>query len=196
MKPSKRNSEFPDSFFYVNLSRAFSSCMVQFTAVIQQFAEQGEKTGWSYVTIPPDISERLKPGYKKSYRVKGMLDAHPISRQALIPMGNGVFIMPLKAGLRKSLQKNKGAMLKLRLVEDKKRLEICSELLECLRDAPHAEKKFMALPRSHQMYYSNWIASAKTIRTITRRIACTIEAMEKNLTYAETLRLNAQSVNK
>ena len=170
--------------------------MVQFTAVIQQFAEQGEKTGWSYVEIPPDISEQLKPGFKKSYRVKGKLDAHPISQQALIPMGNGVFIMPLKAGLRKALHKNKGALLKLRLMEDTKPLEICTELLECLGDAPKAGKKFMALPRSHQMYYSNWIGSAKTIRTKARRIACTIEAMEKNLTYAEMLRLNAQSVNK
>ena len=170
--------------------------MVQFTATILQFAEQGEKTGWSYVTIPPDIAEQLKPGFKKSFRVKGKLDAHTIAQQALLPMGNGEFIMPLKASLRKAIHKNKGAMLKLVLEEDRKPLKVSSELMECLTDSPKAEKKFKALPQSHQMYYSNWIESAKTIETKAKRISLTISAMEKNLTYAEMLKLNAQSVNK
>ena len=170
--------------------------MVQFTAQIQQFAEQGEKTGWSYVTVPADISEKLKPGFKKSFRVKGKLDAYPISQQAILPMGNGEFILPLKASLRKAIHKNKGAMLKLSLEEDKKPLKVSAELLECLADTPKAEKKFNSLPRSHQMYYSNWIASAKTVETRAKRIGLTILAMEKNMTYAEMLRQNAQSVNK
>jgi hypothetical protein len=170
--------------------------MVQFTATILQFAEQGEKTGWSYVTIPPDIAEKLKPGIKKSFRVKGKLDAFPIAQQALLPMGNGEFILPLKASVRKAIHKNKGALLKLVLEEDKKPLEVSSELMECFADSPKAEKKFRSLPHSHQMYYSNWIESAKTIATKAKRIGLTILAMEKNLTYAEMLKLNAQSVNK
>ena len=170
--------------------------MVQFTAVIQQFAEQGEKTGWSYISIPPDIAARLKPGNRKSFRVKGRLDAYSIRQQALIPMGGGFFILPLKASLRKAIHKNKGAMLKLSLEEDKKSPALNAELLECLSDAPRAEKKFQSLPRSHQMYYSNWIESAKTIQTRAKRIGLTITAMEKNLTFGEMLRLNAQSVNK
>jgi hypothetical protein len=170
--------------------------MIHFTAAIQKFAEQGEKTGWSYVTIPPDIAEKLKPGFKKSYRVKGKLDNHPIAQMALLPMGNGAFILPLKADLRKLIHKNKGAMLKLSLEEDKKPLELCTELVECLEDAPIAKKKFMSLPPSHQMYYSKWIDSGKTAQTRAKRIGLTILGMEKNLTYAEMLKLNAQSVNK
>jgi hypothetical protein len=170
--------------------------MVQFNSQIQQFAEQGEKTGWSYVTIPPDIAEKLKPGCKKSFRVKGKLDAYPIAQQALLPMGNGEFILPLKAALRRAIHKNKGAVLRLSLQEDKKPLQIMEELTECLRDAPKAEKKFYSLPRSHQMYYSNWIKSAKTVQTRAKRIGSTILAMENNMTYAEMLRLNAQTVNK
>jgi hypothetical protein len=192
----KTNSEFPDIGFLLYLYRQSPYCMVQFTAVIQQFAEQGEKTGWSYITIPQDIAVHLKPGFKKSFRVKGKLDAHSIAQQALLPMGNGSFILPLNAALRKAVHKNKGAMLKISLEEDKKPLEVFAELLECLADSPKAEKKFKAIPRSHQMYYSKWIESAKTIETRTKRIALTIIAMEKNMTYAEILRLNAQSVNK
>ena len=87
-------------------------------------------------------------------------------------------------------------MLKLSLEEDKKPLKVSAELLECLADTPKAEKKFNSLPRSHQMYYSNWIASAKTVETRAKRIGLTILAMEKNMTYAEMLLQNAQSVNK
>jgi hypothetical protein len=170
--------------------------MVQITTVIQQFGQQGEKTGWSYISIPPDIAEKLKPGFKKSFRVKGKLDAHPINQHALLPMGNGEFILPLKASLRKAIHKNKGAMLKCILEEDCKPLKVSEELLVCLTDAPRAEKKFSALPLSHQMYYSNWIESARTVQTKAKRIGLTILSIEKNMTFAEMLTLNAQAVNK
>jgi hypothetical protein len=170
--------------------------MVQFTAVIEQAGEMGEKTGWSYIIVPPDIVAQLKPGFKKSFRVKGRLDNHPISQLALLPIGKGVFMMPLNAGLRKAIRKNKGAMLALRIEEDKKPLKISAELLECLRDAPKAEKKFNELPRSHQMYYSKWVESAKTIQTRAKRIGMAIAALERNLKFNEMLRLNAQAVNK
>jgi Domain of unknown function (DUF1905)/Bacteriocin-protection, YdeI or OmpD-Associated len=170
--------------------------MVHFTATIQQFAEQGEKTGWSYIVIPPDILEQLKPGFKKSFRVKGRLDDYPISQLALIPMGRGEFIMPLRADLRKAIHKNKGAMLKLSLTEDKKPLALSAELVDCLADAPAAKKKFDTLTRSHQMYFSKWIESAKTLETKTKRISLTIQAMDKNLNFGEMMRWNAQSVNK
>jgi hypothetical protein len=170
--------------------------MVQFTAVIEQAGEMGEKTGWSYIIVPPDMAAQLKPGFKKSFRVKGKLDAYSITQQALLPIGKGVFMMPLNASLRKAIHKNKGAKLLLRLEEDKSPVKVSAELMECLSDSPKAENKFRTLPHSHQMYYSKWIESAKTIQTKAKRISMTITAMEKNLTYGEMLRLNAQSVNK
>jgi hypothetical protein len=170
--------------------------MVQFTAIIEQAGEMGEKTGWSYIIVPPDITAQLKPGFKKSFRVKGKLDAYSITQQALLPIGKGVFMMPLNASLRKAIRKNKGASLTVKLEEDKTPVKVSAELMECLSDSPKAENKFRTLPRSHQMYYSKWIESAKTIQTKAKRINMTITAMEKNLTYGEMLRLNAQSVNK
>ncbi len=170
--------------------------MVEFSTTILQFAEKGEKTGWSYVTIPPDVAEKLKPGFKKSFRVKGKLDNYPIARHALLPMGNGEFILPLRAAVRKAIHKNKGATVKLILEPDNRVLKVSAELLDCLSDSPKAEKKFKSLPFSHQMYYSNWIESARTIGTKAKRIGLTIVAMEKNMTYGEMLKMNAQSVNK
>ena len=75
--------------------------MVEFNTIILQFAGQGEKTGWTYVEIPADIAQQMKPGNKKSFRVRGMLDGFAVAGIALMPMGNGNFIMALKAEVRK-----------------------------------------------------------------------------------------------
>ena len=170
--------------------------MVQFNTVILQFDKQGEKTGWSYISIPKEIAAEIKPGTKKSFRVKGKLDDHSISKTALLPMGDGHFILPLNASIRKAIHKKKGAMLNVQLQEDKKPPSICGELLECLEDSPAALKRFNTLPGSHKLYFSKWIESAKTIQTKSKRIALTVTAMEKNMTYGEMIRANAQAVNK
>src|SRR3569833_2276823 len=96
----------------------YFGAMVDFTTIMLQFAEQREKTGWTYIEIPADIARQMKPGNKKSFRVRGMLDALPIRGMALMPMGEGNFIMALKAEVRKGLHKNAGAMVQVRLEED------------------------------------------------------------------------------
>lgn len=162
--------------------------MVTYTTTILQFAEQGEKTGWTYIQVPVDIAEKLKPGNKKSFRVKGKLDNHPIKKTALLPMGGGNFIMPLNAETRKAIGKRKGAMLKVQIEEDEAPLKISKELLDCLKDEPKALARFNKMPKSHQHYYSKWIESAKTESTKTKRIVMTINAMNKGMNYGEMLR--------
>src|ERR1700761_7028154 len=93
--------------------------MIDFTAIILQFGEMGEKTGWSYIEVPADLAQQIKPGNKQSFRVKGMLDALLISGMALMPMGDGNFILTLKADIRKALHKNKGAVVRVQIEEDK-----------------------------------------------------------------------------
>ena len=44
--------------------------MVRFTATIKRFAEQGEKTGWTYIDVPVALAEKLQPGNKKGFRVR------------------------------------------------------------------------------------------------------------------------------
>ncbi len=92
--------------------------MIEFNTIILQFAEQGEKTGWSYIEIPADLAQQLKPDNKKSFRVRGMLDGYAVNGMALMPMGGGNFIMALKADVRKVIRKNAGAMLHVRIEED------------------------------------------------------------------------------
>ena len=162
--------------------------MVSFVATIRKFEKQGEKTGWTYFEIPADLAEKIKPGNKKSFRVKGKLDDLKISGIALLPMGAGVFIMPLNTALRKGIHKRHGAMLKVQLEEDKKPFQFNKEFMECLADEPAAKVFFETLSGSHQRYFSKWIDSAKTEPTKTKRIALAVNALAKKWGYQQMLR--------
>ncbi len=162
--------------------------MIAFSTTILKFDKKGEKTGWTYFVVPADVANELNPDFKKSFRVKGKLDNFQISGVALIPMGKGEFIMPLNAELRKGVAKRVGAMLHVFLEIDTSEYQLDADLVACLADEKQAADAFYKLPQSHQNYYSKWIASAKTNATKSKRIAGTIEAMIKNMTYAELLR--------
>lgn len=163
--------------------------MVSYTAVVEKFDEKGEKTGWTYIQIPFDIAEKIKPKNKKGFRVKGSIDKLAIKGVSLLPMGEGNFIMPLNADMRKVIKKRKGEKVLVKLEEDKEEKKISDELLTCLQDEPKALKAFTSMPGSHQRYYSNWIEQAKTEATKAKRIAKTIRGLSLGLTFAEILKM-------
>jgi hypothetical protein len=162
--------------------------MVRFTATIKRFSNQGEKTGWTYIEIPDDAIRQLKPATKTSFRVKGQLDDFEIEKVALLPMGGGKYILTLNAVIRKGIKKVKGAEVEARLEADEAPLVVNSDLMECLADEPAALKTFKAITRSHQLYFSRWIESAKTEPTKAKRIAMAINALSKGRGFPEMLR--------
>ena len=163
--------------------------MVEFTTIILQFNEQGEKTGWTYIDIPADIAQQMKSGNKKSFRVRGMLDAFPVQGMALMPMGEGNFIMALKAEVRKGICKNAGAMLQVRLEEDTDfKVEMPADLQECFDFEPEAFEFYNSLAKSHREYFIKWIDSAKTNETRANRIVNTVNAMLRKWSYSQMIR--------
>jgi len=46
----------------------------------------GRKTGWTYILIPAEKAQQLKPGNKRSFRIKGKFDKLSVKQIALIPM--------------------------------------------------------------------------------------------------------------
>jgi len=162
--------------------------MLSFTATILQFAEQGEKTGWTYITVPAAIAGKLNPGVKKSYRVKGKLDDFAIEKLAMIPMGKGDFILTINAAIRKGIGKRKGATVKVQLEIDHAPILPPGELMECLQDEPEALQYFNSLPQGHRNYFTKWIESAKTEPTRTRRIALVIKTMVRKMDFGAMLR--------
>ena len=148
----------------------------------------GEKTGWTYVEVPADLAEQLKPGNRKEFKVKGKLDKHHIKRVSLFPMGGGGFILVLNAAIRKAIGKKQGAMVKVELMPDNSPFIFNADFLACLEDEPAAAEFFRSLPGSHQRYFSKWIDDAKTIETKAKRIARAINALARRWGYGEMMR--------
>lgn len=162
--------------------------MTRFTAVLKKFADAGDKTGWTYLEIPAAIAAKIKPGMKQSFRVKGRLDKHPIQQTALLPHGDGAFILPVNAGMRKGIGKKQGATVQVELEEDTQAFVMNADFIDCLADLPAAQVFFESLAPSHQRYFSKWIDDAKTEETRARRIAASLNALERRMGYGEMIR--------
>jgi hypothetical protein len=162
--------------------------VIKFNTTIQRFAKQGEKTGWSYIEISARQASQLKSGSKVSFRVKGKLDGYAIKQIALLPMGEGAFIIPFNATMRKGTGKKHGDKITVQLEEDKAAFKMSADFMACLEDEPAAIKHFKSLPGSHQRYFSKWIDSAKTDSTKAKRIAMAVNALARNMGYQEMIR--------
>jgi len=166
--------------------------MIRFNAVILKYGQKGEKSGWSYIEIPQALATSLKPGYKRSFRVRGTIDGQAFSGLALIPMGEGDFILPINASMRALLKKSTGDVLQLALEEDVNfNIEIPADLELCLeQEGPELLDRFKALANSRRNYFINYINEAKTEPTRAKRIAMTVEAMMLGLDFGAMIRLS------
>ena len=163
--------------------------MIQFTTVLEKFGKKGEKTGWTYITIPSKLARKLKSETKKSFRVKGKLDNYVIKAIALLPMGEGEFIMPINASMRKGIKKQfSGEKVLVQLQEDKADFVFSADFLACLDDDKKAKDFYETLPGSHQKYYTKWIESAKTDATKAKRIAQSLNGFRMKMGYSEMMR--------
>lgn len=163
--------------------------MIEFTATIHKFDRgKGEKSGWCYIVITEDLAQKLKPGNRKSFRVKGKLDSFKISGVTLLPMGDGSFIMPINADMRKGTGKKQGAMLQVKIEADKKEYQLNRDLISCLDDEPVALAFFNTLTRGHQNYFSKWIESAKSEPTRIKRIAIVVSSLAKGMDFVAMMR--------
>lgn len=164
--------------------------MITYSTRILKFDKKGEKTGWSYIEISKRQAEQLKPNCRVSFRIKGLLDQHSIHQTALLPMGDGNFILPLNGTMRKAIGKKEGDMLTVKIEADERPLTLSSDFIKCLKDDPRAYTFFKTLPKSHQAYFSKWIESAKTISTKTKRITMAVIALGLGQGYPEMIRAN------
>lgn len=164
--------------------------MIEFQAVIEKFQKKGEKTGWTFIEIPKEVSDELNPEVKKAFRVKGKLDAYPFEWTSTIPMGDGHFIIAINADMRNGIKKCQGEVVNVKIAIDTSERPFCKDFMVCLKDEPAALAFFQTLAKSHQRYFSNWIESAKTDNTKTRRIAQSVNALAMNLGFGEMIRMN------
>lgn len=161
--------------------------MVEFKAILQKFGQQGEKTGWTYIEIPQKTANKIKPDTKKSFRVKGKIDACPFTG-SILPMGGGDFIFAIKGDIRKKIKKMKGDTVLVKMEEDRSKVEYSKDLLACLKEDKKVMVAWEKIPGSHKNYYSKWVESAKTDATKAKRIAMVMDGLPKGWTFGEMLR--------
>lgn len=164
--------------------------MVKFSAVIEKYGRNGEKTGWTYVSVPKKIAGKINPGVRKSFRVKGTIDGFAVKQLALVPVGQGDFIIALNAEIRKGISKKVGEKIQLHLEVDVSEYRLNSDFLVCLKDDAIAFDFFQSLSKGHQNYFSKWIDSAKTLETKSKRIAMAIDGLSRKMNYGEMIRFN------
>lgn len=162
--------------------------MVRFHTTVKRFGQKGEKTGWTYIVITAAQAEELSPGTRKSFRTKGTINGFAFTQSALLPMGDGDFIMALNGPLRKKAGLRVGDLVAVEIAFDPTPKVLSDDLMACLEDAPQAMEFFNTLTPSHRQYFSDWIESAKTLPTKTKRIALTIDACSKRMGFPEMIR--------
>jgi hypothetical protein len=170
--------------------------MITFQTLIKKYGQMGEKTGWTYLDIPSHIAKELKPSCKVSFRIKGTIDSYKFNGLALLPVGDGDFILPLKQAIRKAIAKESGAMVKLILEEDIDfKVEMPEDLEACLTEQDEFMDNFMKLSKSHRNYFINWINEAKTEVTRVKRLTQTVQAMELGMDFGTMIRTNKAKKN-
>ncbi|WP_026904058.1 YdeI/OmpD-associated family protein [Pedobacter glucosidilyticus] len=170
--------------------------MITFDTLIKKYGKMGDKTGWTYIDIPKHIAAELKPFCKVSFRVKGEIDHYKFSGLALLPVGDGDYILPLKQAIRKAIAKESGAMVKLSLAEDIDfKIEIPEDLKACLAEQDTFTDHFMKLSKAQRNYFINWINEAKTDPTREKRLMQTVKAMEYEMDFGAMIRSHKANRN-
>jgi Domain of unknown function (DUF1905)/Bacteriocin-protection, YdeI or OmpD-Associated len=151
-----------------------SKVVADLEAIIEKFPGKG---GWCFVKLPGvKCNKNNKFG---TIRVKGSIDGFELKAYNLMPFGNGLLFLPIKAEIRKKIGKGEGDKVKVKLFEDHDPLLIPDELLLCLRDEPWAFELFTKKPSAEQKRIVDWIFGAKQLSTRANRIVNFIQALKK-----------------
>lgn len=144
--------------------------------LLQKFPGKG---GWTYAAIPEVLQNKNNPfGWVK---VKGSINGYELKQYKLMPMGNGKLFLPVKAAIRKSINKQAGDYVRIVLYVDESPLEVPEEIVDCFRNEAHTiYKNFQELSEGKRKAYLDWIYSAKTDKTKAGRIIKMMDRLQKS----------------
>jgi hypothetical protein len=141
------------------------------------------KGGWTFARIPEILQD--KKAHFGWVKVKGTIDGFEIKKYHLMPLGNGMLFLPVRAEIRKKIKKKEGDWVHVVLYPDNEPLEVPGEMLICLQDEPKALKFFNSLSEGEKKYYIQWIYSSKKEETKIDRLARTINRLMNGLKFHE-----------
>ena len=141
---------------------------------LQKFPGKG---GWTYASLPHLTQNKKNPfGW---LTVKGCIDTYEFKKYKLLPIKGNKLFLPVKASVRKIINKKAGDQVHVILYLDESPLEIPEEFLLCLKDEPQAYSNFSMLRESEQKAYLDWIYDVKTEKTKVERINNAIQQLIK-----------------
>lgn len=141
------------------------------------------KGGWTYAQIPEILQDKNAPfGW---VRVKGFIDDIEIKNYHMMPMGNGCLFLPVKAQIRKKINKNAGDYIQVTLFADSTPTEIPEELKICLIEEPNGMERFQGYSNGEQKAFIDWILAAKSDDTKYDRIAKTLDKIANGQKLSE-----------
>jgi hypothetical protein len=162
--------------------------MIKFKATIEIDSRDPDKVGWSFIIINKTLSDKLNPGVRKGFRVKGKLDNFEIKQTSLLPVSGGRFMLPFNAKMRKGTSKKAGDKVVVQMEVDKAPVKLSTDLVACLKDDPPSYAFFKTLVPSHQRYFSKWIDDAKTGPTKEKRIMMAVSALSRKMNFVQMIR--------
>lgn len=140
------------------------------------------KGGWTYAEILEVPQDKKSPfGWVK---VRGSIDDYKLKFYKLMPMGNGKLFLPVKAAIRKQINKQAGDFVSIILYKDDVPLSIPDEIIVCFKnESPKAYENFMEFTEGEQKAYLDWIYAAKKEETKADRIVKMIDRVIKNMKF-------------
>jgi hypothetical protein len=136
------------------------------------------KGGWTYAEIPEIAQNPNNPfGWVK---VKGSIDNYKIAQYKLMPMGEGRLFLPVKAPIRKAINKSAGDWVHIILELDNSPVKLPTELKECLvNESSQTLQAFQNLSQGQQKRYIDWIYEAKSEESKAQRIIQLLKDLAK-----------------
>ncbi|MFZ4726682.1 MAG: DUF1905 domain-containing protein, partial [Paludibacter sp.] len=97
--------------------------------LLQKFQGKG---GWTFAIIPE--IQQDKHAHFGLVKVKGTIDNYEIENYHLMPMGNGLLLLPVKSEIRKKIGKNEGDWVHITLYSQNLPTVVPDDFLICLKD--------------------------------------------------------------
>lgn len=140
------------------------------------------KGGWTYAALPEIPPDRKNPfGWRM---VRGTIDGFELRQYKLMPMGDGKLFLPVRAEIRKKINKEAGDYVHVVLYADDSSFEVPMEILDCFeQEDTRLFQTFSAFSDSEKKAYIDWIYEAKTPDTRARRILEMMEHLHLGLKF-------------
>ena len=166
----------------------FKMKYVSYSSLLEKYGPDPDKAGWVVLLVPAAIASQVNPGVKKTFRVQGFLNDFSVEQMSVIPIGEGDFILPVKAEIRKKTGTKQGSKITVKLAIDARELELPTDFLAALDEVPEAKECFAGYTLFVRRIYGKWIDDAKTDATKVKRIAMALNALARGLDYGGMLR--------